>query len=438
MSDELYNRILVGDVLEQLATLPDESVHCVVTSPPYWGLRDYGLAPQVWGGDRDHSHEWREGTHCRCGAWRGQLGLEPTVGMYVDHVVDVFREVHRVLRKDGTLWLNMGDSYIGSGRGGVGESSGLNGGHHSANESRKAQDTMGVQRLVGSRLKRKDLVGQAWRVALALQEDGWWLRSDIIWEKPSVTPESAKDRPTKSHEYLFVLAKRVRYYFDAEAIAEDVTGNAHARGNGVGPKTRVPSGWDTGPGLHRALQGRYPRPRQNADFQAAITELVDRRNVRTVWRIPAQPFPGAHFATFPEELAARCIAAGTSAGGVCEACGAPWQRRVAKSAAGRRRERASGGLGRRASRESHGLEPVDGSFREGVVYGTVGWRPSCGCDAGVVPAVVLDPFLGSGTTALVALKMGRRYVGIELSPEYVAMAEARLRAEVPLLMEAGG
>ena len=300
---ELRDRILCGDVRERLAELPDESVHCVVTSPPYWGLRDYGVPAQVWGGDPEHRHEWVD-ERCRCGAWLGQLGLEPSVDMYVDHVVNVFREVGRVLRSDGTLWLNMGDSYVGSGRGGVGKSSGLNGGHHSADQSRKAQLKMGGPRLAQSHLKRKDLVGQAWRVALALQRDGWWLRSDIIWEKPSVTPESAKDRPTKSHDYLFLMCKSVRYYFDAEAINEPVTGNAHARGNGVGPKARKePAGWDTGPGAHRDLRGRYPRSRQNPDFQAAVTEPVDRRNTRTVWKIPAQPFSGAHFATFPEELA---------------------------------------------------------------------------------------------------------------------------------------
>ena len=397
-SDLPLDRILVGDVRERLAELPDESVHCVVTSPPYWGLRDYGVA--------------------------GQLGLEASLDQYVETVVAVFAEVRRVLRRDGTLWLVMGDSYAGGGRGGsVGSTSTLNGSARGQQESKSARERMGAVK--GA---RKQLLGQPWRVALALQADGWVLRADIVWHKPTAMPEAICDRPTKAHEYVFLLTRSPRYFYDYWAIAEPTTGNAHHRGSGVTPKSaKVPRGWDTGPGSHRDLRGGA----------GTRGELVDRRNARTVWTIQSTPYRGAHFAVYPEELVRRCVAAGTSDRGVCAACGASWVRVMKKSANGRLRERVGGGLGQEQSRTPHGLQPIDGTFQEGVVYSTTGWRPSCECEAGEpVPAIVLDPFLGSGTTALVALKMGRRYVGIELSPEYAEMAEARLRAEVPLLLEA--
>ena len=344
----LHNRILVGDVRARLAELPDESVHCVVTSPPYWGLRDYGVP--------------------------GQLGLEATSDEYVATMVEVFRDVRRVLRRDGTLWLNLGDTYSGScggyglgDRGQIGEQGErwTRPGYRDGNHRPPSAATL-------PGLKRKDLVGVPWRVALALQADGWYLRSDIIWHKTNPMPESVRDRPTRAHDYLFLLAKSRRYHYDVDAIMQPTTGTAHPRGGtGVGQKAKTPTGWDTGPGAHNGLAGRYPRkrprPRQNASFHSSVKELVDRRNSRTVWSIPTQAFPQAHFATFPEALVEPCIRAGC---------------------------------------------PVDG--------------------------IVLDPFLGSGTTALVALKLGRHYVGVELNPGYVAMAERRLRAEVPLLMEAGG
>ena len=371
------DRILVGDALTRLRELPDESVHCVVTSPPYYGLRDYDVA--------------------------GQIGLEASLDEYVDTVVEVFAEVRRVLRRDGTLWLVMGDSYAGGGHGGnVGSTSTLNGSARGQQESKGARERMGT--IKGA---PKQLLGQPWRVALALQADGWILRADCIWHKPNAMPESVRDRPTKAHEYIFLLARHARYFYDRWAIAEPTTGNAHDRGIGVTPKSaKVPSGWDTDRGDHRKLVGRYPRPKQNASFQSACADLVEQRNARTVWTIQSTPYHGAHFAVYPEELVRRCVAAGTSDRGVCVECGAPWVRVLRKSANGR---------------------------QEGVVYGTSGWRPSCECDAGEpAPAVVLDPFMGTGTTALVALKMARRYIGVELNPEYVEMTEQRLRAEVPL------
>jgi site-specific DNA-methyltransferase (adenine-specific) len=258
-------KILVGDVLERLRQLPDESVQCVVTSPPYWGLRDYGT--------------------------EGQIGLEPTPQEYVAKMVDVFREVWRVLRSDGTCWVNLGDSYTSGGRGGNGSFADERPGW------RGMPSEFGKKRGIPG-LKSKDLVGIPWRVAFALQADGWYLRSDIIWHKPNPMPESVTDRPTKAHEYLFLLSKSERYYYDAEVIKEEVTGGAHSRGNGVNPKCA-----EMGTGI-----------KQNSSFSAAVADLVSSRNKRSVWTIPTQPFPEAHFATYPEKLVEPCILAGSKEG----------------------------------------------------------------------------------------------------------------------------
>jgi len=239
--------------------LADESVQCVVTSPPYWGLRDYGL------GD-------------------GGLGLEPTPEAYVANMVAVFREVWRVLRPDGVLFLNMGDSYWGGGRGG-------NGPKRSENWQPEYDHPSWNHPV----LKPKDLVGIPWRLAFALQADGWWLRSDIIWSKPNPMPESVTDRPTKAHEYLFLLAKAQRYYYDADAICEDsiragdIPGGDNSRGVGM---------FSVSP--HAAFNGTVP----------------SRRNRRTVWEIATAPYSGAHFATFPPALVEPCIKAGCPLGGI--------------------------------------------------------------------------------------------------------------------------
>ena len=296
--------------------LRDESVQCVVTSPPYWGLRDYGTL--------------------------GQLGLEPTPEEYVANMVEVFREVRRVLRPGGTLWLNLGDSYAASRSGPIGASTLMGDKHHAQHESRKAKEAAGRPnsrwRFDPWGLKPKDLVGIPWRVAFALQMDGWYLRSDIIWHKPNPMPESVGDRPTKAHEYLFLLTKSERYFYDADAIKEPVSGTAHARGSGVHPKS-APAGSGV---------------RANESFSAAVRELVDERNKRDVWTVASRPYSGAHFATFPEALVEPCIKAGSRPGDV-----------------------------------------------------------------------VLDPFNGSGTTGRVALRLGRSYVGTDISREYLAEQAVR-------------
>jgi DNA modification methylase len=284
-------------VLEELSKLPSKSVQCCVTSPPYWGLRDYGVA--------------------------GQLGLEETPELFVAKMSEIFAEVKRVLRDDGTLWLNLGDSYAGHNAPGF-------------REGNEVKNKNGVGYVEG--LKPKDLVGIPWRVAFALQADGWYLRSDIIWHKPNPMPESVTDRPTKSHEYIFLLSKSERYYYDVDAIREPAQDRPQPL-----PESKTIRPNDTG--WH---DNRY------APGPTGFGHGPNGRNKRTVWTITPQPYRGAHFATFPEKLVEPCILAGSKA-----------------------------------------------------------------------DDLVLDPFLGSGTTAKVALRLGRLAIGIELNPEYVELAKAR-------------
>ena len=261
--------VLEGDVREVLKTLDDESVQCVVTSPPYWGLRDYGVDDQ--------------------------LGLEATPEEYVANMVSVFQEVKRVLRKDGTVWLNLGDSYFGGGRGKDGK---YEVAYKSVENSKPDWSKV-------SGLKPKDLIGIPWRVAFALQADGWYLRSDIIWNKPNPMPESIKDRPTKSHEYIFLLTKSKKYYYDNEAIKEPVQDSSIKRSM---------YGWDCDrPSTKNASMGG-----EGIHTEKMGSRFVDPngRNKRTVWKMNTKPYKEAHFATFPEELPETCIKAGTKKGDV--------------------------------------------------------------------------------------------------------------------------
>lgn len=331
--------ILTGDALEVLRTLEAESVQCCVTSPPYWGLRDYGVI--------------------------GQLGLESTPEEYVARMVEVFREVRRVLRPDGVLWLNLGDSYAGSWGAQSREHAGKHGPNVSAlsaNQVKAAQrrtHTGSMERTPG--LKPKDLVGIPWRVAFALQADGWWLRSDVIWSKPNPMPESVRDRPTRAHEYLFLLTKAESYFYDADAIAEPAVTDPGAR-DGVtafcGQETLRPRGRKNEQTFDRRRAGFNDR----WDAAEAAGGAAPTRNKRSVWTIASQPFPGSHFAVMPEALVDPCVLAGSKLGDV-----------------------------------------------------------------------VLDPFAGSGTVGVVALKRGRSFLGIELNPAYAAMARERIASDAPLL-----
>ena len=392
-----HYRLLHGDALACLRGLPDEGVHCVVTSPPYWGLRDYGV--------------------------EGQIGQEPTPEEYVLKLVEVFREVRRVLRSDGTCWLNLGDTYAGywgdakarrENRRSTADTNGwTNGFHMSARpDFHQAFDAL--------RLKPKDLVGIPWMLACALRADGWRLRSDIIWHKPNPLPESVTDRPTKSHEYLFLLARNERYYYDADAIAETAVGNAPGNVTHKG-QTAYESG-----DMHMRTKAGL-----------AAVPAVTRRNKRSVWTINVEPFSEAHFATFPTKLVEPCILAGTSEHGCCASCGAPWTRIITRSVDF---QSGSGKTGHAPSGKFAGstqTESGDYDIRLGPVVTTVtlGWKPSCSCSASVTPCTVLDPFSGAGTTGLVALRLGRNYIGIELNPEYVAISERRIREDAPLFRQ---
>ena len=491
--------------------MPECSIQTCITSPPYWGLRDYGVPKQIWGGDRGHEHLWGDsikvnatnhtdkrrwnhtrngrgeeqpldkqvamlrtnvdqGSFCECGAWRGSLGLEPTPEMFTDHIVEIFSEVRRVLRDDGTLWLNLGDSYANDSKWG-GKSGGKNetssaGGYHGQRDRR---DTG---------LKNKDLCGIPWRCAFALQQDGWYLRSDIIWAKPAPMPESVTDRPTRSHEHIFLLAKSERYYYDSEAVKEpaicgdprkpyapgqvDARGDGHKRGGG---KVR--------PSVER---GRFNgKTEAMADTgQNAFRAVEDWRNLRDVWTVNTQPFPEAHFATFPPRLIEPCVIAGCPpAGKRCDCMeiietplgtgpiedpsmetGRAGMNRPRRQDEGTRpitkleqrsyadQMKASPHRAEMASAageafahyirtDKSGARPLPPELLNGWLRS--GWLipAPAECTCPIEPAgTILDPFAGAGTTGLVAKKHGRKFIGIELNPAYVAMAEKRLAQEV--------
>lgn len=375
------NMIICGDCLEVLQGMASESIHCIVTSPPYWGLRDYGVG--------------------------GQIGLETTLEEYVDRLVGVFREARRVLRSDGTLWLNLGDSYSGSGKGW-------------SKTPGKQQTNVGSQGLsshggiIPAGLKPKDLCGIPWRVAFALQADGWYLRCDIIWAKPNPMPEPVQDRPTKAHEYLFLLTKNAKYFYDAKAIREI--------GKGYGRSERFRDDKYTN-------NNSFDNDAELGATKGGGKSLYDDsgRNKRSVWTIPPHPYKEAHFATFPPKLVEPCILAGTSEKGCCSRCGTPQKRIVNKT-------RKPTRPGKNTKVEGRGSDEVGNRDpqRHCTETRTVGWQPQCDCNADAIPCTVLDPFFGAGTVGLVAKSLGRDFRGIELNPEYCEMAKARINKAFPL------
>lgn len=386
-SDSETVRLYHGDVLDVLQCMPSQAVQMVVTSPPYWGLRDYGT------GERE-------------------IGRERTPQEYVDKMVLVFRELRRVLRDDGTLWLNTGDGYS------AGPGGNNNPEHHKKTRERMIvegktatsklpnswrQDLVRTQK-PGISLKSGNLVGAPWRLALALQADGWVLRQDIIWHKPSPMPESVRNRCTKAHEYLFLLAKSNRYYYDAEAIKEKAKHDWNSYGSFASPGSKSES-------MALANRDLY-RTRGLGTHHPDVVQSTS--NKRSVWTIAGSKYDGAHFAVFPTRLVEPCILAGTSAKGCCTECSTPWKRIVEAKPLIRKR------LNDYVKRT--GLDGTGNSCANsvaGVDVRTIGWEPTCKCSAGIVPCIVLDPFIGSGTTAVVCIDKGRRCWGIDLSEKYL-------------------
>ena len=434
--------LIPGNCLSTMSQILSGSVQTYITSPPYWGLRDYGVDDQ--------------------------LGREATPEEYVENLVKVFREVHRILRDDGTLWLNLGDSYNGSGGAG---------GDYAAGGLKEGQPKY-PGRNVGS-LKPKDLVGIPWRVAFALQADGWYLRQDIIWSKPNPMPESVTDRCTKAHEYIFLLSKSERYYYDQDAIREAYAPASLPRAlRGLSNENK----WSDGaPGstAHAISQGR-PNRRKNfeathggggsgfaghsgyVDANGRLLVNPNGRNRRSVWTINTQSYKEAHFATFPPKLIEPCILAGTSERGCCPKCGAPRERVVEKGYRAPAQEDVIAEMIKKGvPRQKANL--YGGQIRNPELYDdnpdkTIGWQPTCTCfghfekievqesyqarstgthDTKIIyvpdgeqpepaPCIVFDPFTGSGTTGAVALSNGRCFIGTELNPEYVKIAKKRI------------
>jgi DNA modification methylase len=413
--------ILQGNWIDRLRELPPESVHCVVTSPPYFGLRSYL--------DDDDPEKALE------------LGSEKTPEEYVWKLVEGFREVRRVLRKDGTCWCNLGDSYAGDRQ------------SHATTDSRRRDNERipRSDRCING-LKPKDLIGIPWMVAFALRADGWFLRSDIIWHKPNPMPESAGDRPTKSHEYLFLLSRSRHYYYDKEAILEQTTGTAHPRvsGSAAAEIALARSLGGNTVESNQGLAGVNPKAREKQAGVSATSSMVraavlpvQNRNRRSVWSIPSAAYSGAHFATFPPDLVKPCILAGTSAGGCCPKCGSPYGRMIEEGAPNLAQQQSCGGdlngeYHGQARKDYQGGKAQDASATKARILAgmvervTVGWAPSCQCAAGdPISCTVLDPFGGSGTTGQVAAELARNAILIELNRKYIPLIRDRLNHTTP-------
>jgi len=398
-------KILHGDCIESLKSLEDQSINTCITSPPYYGLRDYGTADWIGGNiDCDHTyhvtsaynknfnerwgnpsgnrkqeserHNVEYKKECKkCGAQREdkQLGMEDTIEEFTENLVTVFKEVKRVLRDDGTVWLNIGDSYS----------------------------------------KKQQLIGAPWRVALALQNDGWCLRQDIIWNKPNAMPESIKNRCTKAHEYIFLLSKNKKYYYDNEAIKEDCVGKDERKWADSYDKVGSVIQGDTNAGIKRTK--RYSK---DNDFK---------RNRRSVWTVTTKPFKGAHFATFPKDLIEPCVLAGCPEKMCCE-CGTPYKRQMQKT-------------GEFQRRWSKTIATAEGSPHEGQssmqnIYEDLGLQKQCDCETNETkPGTVLDPFGGSGTTGIVAAQHNRNALLLELNKEYIELAQGRIEKEMGMFAE---
>ncbi len=444
----------------------DKKFHTIIFSPPYYGLRDYGLAPIIIGGELDCVHEWgsekritstphtglkelsfrtdgrvrkhhryeegatafdtSQGSFClNCNAWRGSLGLEPTPELFIEHCRIYAKECWRVLRDDGTMWVNIGGSY---GHSGKGSNKGVNSSSIGGGQDKRETAVLGFNTLT-SHYKPKDLIPTPWLFAIALQQDGWYLRSDIIWHKPNPMQESTRDRPTRSHEYVFLFSKSRRYFYDADAVRE---------GNQV--FTRKAGGYSN---HHNQGASRFGGKGGFGDSDVTTVG----RNLRSVWTIPTHGFSDAHFATFPPKLIEPMIKAGTSEGGICIKCGSQFERVVNKE-----RTTSTHNMSRVREREQGKDNTLIYPIRYETSVSTLGFRPTCihydhlehdrSDPNWIAPlnwprnkAIVLDPFGGAGTTQLVATRLGRHCISVELSFDYCKMGRDRTANDIPPMIE---
>lgn len=396
--------IIPGNIAEVLDSTEANWFHAIMTSPPYWMLRQYGTPPQHWPAMR-----YRPMTGLRkttLPEWEGELGQEPTVEMFIGHLLYCCRKLRRVLRDDGTLWINLGDSYAGNGKSMKCDKtkSTLEGSHHS-----DRMRSRGAKRGI----KAKNRIGVPWRFALAMQADGWIWRDEVIWHKPSTMPGSQRDRTTTAHEIVLMFSKRGSYFYDIHAIHEqsvDPSDNRKAR----------------------AKQEHKSLPEGERGGVRAGSAIYPTRNPRSVWRLSSEPSKEKHFACWPTKLVKKMILASTSEHGCCAACGAPWRKKLA-------RERVATRPGNDTKLNGVALDPsspyqahsdITGNRdpqRHTTVLTATGWEPTCDCtDCGISPCRVLDPFGGMGTTALVAERLHRDCTIIELNQAYATRAEERL------------
>jgi DNA modification methylase len=514
-------RILQGHWLDQAKRLADNSVHVAVTSPPYWGLRAYKTEPQIWGGDTDCSHDFCDtswvrrtddsrgskqqshpGSHGRdvpyqsntclkCNAWEGELGQEPTPSLFIEHLVAVFREVKRVLRPDGTLWINIGDSYYGDSPRRSRSSETFSATWNPEDSAGNGGTRRSARRLEG--VKPTDLVGIPWALAFALRADGWYLRRDNIWHKQSCMPESVmgwrwercrqkkatgsrerqgdpgtnggyfpnptghisdqndtewepcpgcrkcekndglvlrkgSGRCTTSHEYIFHLSKSENYYYDNEAIAEEQSEAERER-----RLRELENGHDGNYNLKTlgADHGQLEHSPKGVIRNVRARQLLavkGTRNKRSVWSLAPEPYSEDHFAAYPSELPVICIKAGTSEHGCCADCGAPYARVVRRKAIVIKRSGRNEKTGMRTGSSGTMEEPAESE--------TLGWRKTCKCETtAMVPPIVLDPFGGRGTTGAAAVRLGRNVILCELQDDYLPMIRKNIKAEAPLFVE---
>lgn len=415
--DYMENITLNGHVIDMLRQLPDASVHCIVTSPPYWNLRDYGTEPVKWPAVRFSLF----GMPLKVKAMRCELGHEPTPNDFIGHMVLVFREAMRVLRPDGTLWLNMGDCYAGSGKGGmthpVNNSNWKQGTHRGTTKAPAPLKPSGT-------LKSKDLVGIPWMLAFALRDEGWYLRQENIWSKPNPMPESVTDRTTRSHEHIFMFAKRTKYFYDAEAVKTSPKEEHLNRNQKTDAKHKSADKQRGHSRRHDGFNGRW-------DAMSRSEQMSMGANKRSVWDVAVRPYKGAHFATFAPELIADCIKAGCPEQ-CCAECGTPYQREIVRQLvptykAGRKT--VVDARDHNADANDQGSNRAKDGHQPGHIYAsrTTGFIPQCKCGADHVGGVVLDPFSGTNTTGVTAMRLGRRYVSIEIDPKSVALGLARER-----------